>query len=266
MQMIHSELTAIQGKREPLLQIAERIGKECDVLCFDEFMVHDIADAMLLGRLLKHLFAQGVVLLATSNCAPDELYYNGLQRTLFLPAIEMIKQQCQVTHLQANCDYRMQQLLEKGIYFQPLNANTLAAIQDCFLHLTSQRGLANQEIKIHGRNIPTKGLGSEVVWFDFQVICGLGRSQRDYLVLANDYHTVLVSNIPKFAENDTDQVILFMYLIDVLYDAKVKVILQVDCEIANLYIAGRKKKEFSRTESRLHEMQTASYLHAAVSQ
>ncbi len=261
---IHAELTVQQGQRDPLEKIAKTFTSHCDVLCFDEFMVHDIADAMILARLLKHLFAHGLVLLATSNSAPDDLYPNGLQRQQFLPAIALLKQYCNVTHLQTLCDYRMQQLLESGVYFSPISPASNAVIQNCFKHLTTQRGVLDQTIVINDREIAARGLGSEVVWFDFKVLCSIGRSQHDYLAIAKLFHTVVLSGIPKLSEQDTDKVTLFIYLIDVFYDARIKMIFEAETIPAELYPAGRKKKDFNRTISRLHEMQSAQYLHSLV--
>lgn len=206
-----------------------------------------------------------MVLFATSNSAPDDLYRAGLQRSRFLPAIALLHEHCQVMHLKVMKDYRLQTLLASGVYFSPISALSDSAMRQCFLTLSSHRGQCDASIEICGRLISVRGYSPEVVWFDFKDLCSLGRSQQDYLALADTVHTVLLSNVPVIPAEDSDIILYFIYLVDVLYDAKVKVIIEAAAPIQELYPQGSQWQHFQRTQSRLHEMQSERYLHASIS-
>lgn len=262
MREVHQQLHALQGQANPLSIIANRFAKETDILCFDEFMVHEIADAMLLGGLLEGLFQAGIVLVTTSNIAPEKLYENGLHRERFVPAIVLIQQHCKIIHCQTQMDYRLAHIKQHGVYFSPLTPDTQHEIEACFHELTSNMGELGKPIDINHRKITTLAVSPEVIWFDFHDICALGRSKNDYLEIAKEYHTVLISNLPKLRPAQTDKVTFFMHLVDILYDANVNLVIQADGELDEIYPEGPKAQEFKRTQSRLHEMQSDAYLHA----
>ena len=263
MRRVHKNLKELQGKADPLKIIAKRFAKKTQVLCFDEFFVHDIADAMLLSGLLEAMFAEGICLVTTSNIEPDKLYENGLQRQRFLPVIDLIKQHTEVLHLDSDVDYRLKTLVAGGVYFTPSDEHADRAMTHCFQQLTHHHLTQKGPLFIEGREIAHLGLAPEAVWFDFDVICNIPRSQHDYLEIAQSFSTVLVSNIPQIGEHQIDKITYFINLIDVFYDHKVKLILSAEAPIDKLYLKGRKLTEFARTKSRLHEMQSPTYLHQA---
>lgn len=261
MQQVHAELKRLQGEQDPLAIIARHFSMQADVLCFDEFVVTDIADAMLLSGLLNALSERGVILVATSNTPPEQLYAQGLQRQRFLPAIELLNQHTQVLHLATQADYRLKALARSGVYFTPADSAAAHAMQHCFTELTHGGQVEAAKLEINGRTIDVVALGSEVVWFDFAVLCAIPRSQLDYLEIAKRYHTVLLSNVPCIAPGDLTTVTYLIHLIDILYDHRVKLILSAAGDIDALYPVGDKGFEFTRTRSRLHEMQSNEYLH-----
>lgn len=259
MQQIDSSLRRLQGKKDPLRYIAADMAKSTRLLCLDEFMVHDIADAMILATLLDNLFAHDIVLLTTSNTKPDELYLNGLQRVRFLPAIELIKTHCDVLCLTDSRDYRRDREQDLETYFYPLNEATDAAIGKLF-HKVAQEYQEGVALTIQGRSIRSVRLGREAVWFRFAELCTVPRSQLDYLEIAERFKTVFLSDIPVLEPDDMAKVILFMHFIDVMYDKGVKVIFSAAAPAEGLYPQGRLHKPFQRTISRLHEMQSQDYL------
>jgi cell division protein ZapE len=263
MQEIHQGLRELAGQANPLMKLAKRYAQRFDVICFDEFVVNDITDAMLLANLLAALFKQKVIFVATSNVAPDDLYRNGLQRELFLPAITCLKQHTQVLELASKTDYRLRVLEQAGIYYFPLNANAERLMQERFSRLTG--GVYQRDsLLIAGRTIPVLGMGTDVVWFDFKVLCQTPRSQADYLEIAQSFHTVLLSNVPQIPIERDDWVTYLIQLIDVFYDARVKLIISAAVAITELYLEGRYRFAFQRTQSRLQEMQSHEYLQSAV--
>jgi len=259
MQRIHDELKKHQGEMDPLQVIASEIANQTLVICFDEFYVSDIADAMLLGRLFKALFSKGVCLVATSNIAPDDLYKDGLQRLQFLPAIALIKANTETMHITSQMDYRLRHLKEAGVFYSPLGPTTAEKMQKAFDLLTLNYKVETSPITINGRLVKIKKQAHDVIWFDFKDICSIPRSQHDYLEIANLYKTVLVSDIPVIPENESDTIRLFVNLIDVLYDARVKLVISAAESVPLLYSRGHMILEYARTHSRLVEMQSQEY-------
>ncbi len=259
MQQIDIQLRRLQGNKNPLQLIAKDIAKKSRVIFFDEFLVNDVAYAMILAQLLQALMNQGVIMIFTSNTRPDDLYLNGVQRDRFLPAITVIKTNCNVLHLLELRDYRLgrEPLLEA--YFYPLTPKTQKAMEQQFRQVAQQieeQGvicLQNREVFFYQR-------GEESIWFDFGVLCNMPRSQLDYLELADLFSHVFLSNIPVLTENHTAQVILFVHLIDVLYDRGIKLIISAEVPVEDLYTKGEMLHTFKRTLSRLLEMQSADYL------
>ncbi len=260
MHQIHAELRQHAGKADPLVPVAERIAKETRLLCFDEFHVSDIADAMILGRLLELLFEKGVIFVMTSNYPPDNLYPNGLQRMNFLPTIELIKQKMDVMPLDGGQDYRLRKLEVMPVFHVPHDSETERAMAEYFEVAATMPGTANDSIEINNRQVQTVRLAPGVVWFDFFSICGDGRAQADYLELVREYHTILVSNIPVLEVRHGAEARRFTWLVDVCYDHRVKLIISAATYPDDLYVEGPNAHEFFRTASRLTEMQSREYL------
>ncbi len=260
MRMVHLELTRLQGKREPLQAVAERLADNIRLLCFDEFFVSDIADAMILGGLLDALFARGVTLVATSNVAPDRLYDNGLQRKKFLPAIDLIKKHTQVFNLDGDVDYRLRALEIAEIYHSPLDLQADAALERVFHSIAPEHGQIDQVVEVEGRLIKTRYIADGVVWLDFHEICDGPRSQNDYIELARIFQAVLISNVPLMSGENDDIARRFINLVDEFYDRNVKLVLSAAVPVDGLYCGTRLLNEFQRTKSRLMEMQSLEYL------
>lgn len=260
MQYIHTELKRLQGSEDPLTKVARQLAKEIRVLCLDEFLVHDIADAMLLGNLLNALFKQGITLVATSNTPPENLYQHGLQRERFLPAIALLQINTQVFHLTTNSDYRLRHLENQQLYYSPLDNQADEWLTQRFLDLAGDREVSTQPIRIAGRDINVRGITADVAWFDFSALCHVPRNTQDYLELARSFHTLLLSNVPKITAERDDLINYFIHLIDVCYDANVKMVITAEVAIAEIYTEGRMLKDFSRTKSRLQEMQSHLFL------
>lgn len=259
MQQIHEKLQSHQGVIDPLPIIAKELAKKFIVICIDEFFVADITDAMLLGRLLKALFAEGVSIVTTSNIAPDDLYKNGLQRLQFLPAIDLIKRNLEIIHIPTIVDYRLRYFKEAGVFYTPLDKKAEENMEKTFQVLTHGNHIDNTPLLINNRLINIKKKANDVVWFDFKTICSIPRSQNDYLILAQRFKTIFISNIPIIPMNATDTICLFISLIDVLYDARVKLVISAADSIPKLYNRGYMILEYKRTHSRLIEMQSIEY-------
>ena len=257
---VHHELQSLARESDPLLALADHIERSTRLLCLDEFHVDDIADAMILGRLLEALFARGVVLLTTSNYAPDDLYPNGLQRRNFLPAIALLKRELKVLHLDSDTDYRMLQMARDPLFMLAGEPATPARMQSLFRRLTAGLHAGVEAIQIGNRTIPVRQAAREVVWFDFRQLCGGHHDQSDYLGIAHRYPAVFVSDIPQLTADDAPEARRFTWLIDVLYDNHVKLVASFAVEIAALYQAGCHDSEAQRIVSRLTEMQTRHYL------
>jgi cell division protein ZapE len=259
MQKVHNALTQHQGEKDPLQIIAKDFARETMVLCFDELFVSDITDAMLLGRLLKALFAQGVCLVTTSNSMPDDLYKNGLQRFQFLPAIAMIKKETDVIHIPTSIDYRLRHLKEAGVFYTPLNEAATKNMEKSFAQLTEGEPVDTQPVSICDRSIKIVKRAGNVIWFDFAEICRVPRSQNDYLAIAEQYKTVFISNVSVIPEKAKDIICLFISMVDVFYDARVRLVISAQEPVEQLYSRGYMILEYTRTNSRLLEMQSTDY-------
>ncbi|WP_028453119.1 cell division protein ZapE [Chitinilyticum aquatile] len=259
MQEVHAELRAQQGTADPMVAVADKWARAVRVLCFDEFHVSDIADAMMLGRLMEHLFARGVVLVATSNYAPDDLYPNGLQRQNFLPTIALLKERLDVLNVDGGTDYRMRTLSAARTFLVPAGVAADAELDNLFNAMSTGPDLP-QQLLLSGRKLKARRHAPGMLWFDFSVLCGDGRGQADYLALAQQYHTVFLSNIPKLGAAQSNLARRFTWLVDVFYDHRVKLIISADVVADELYVEGAQAREFFRTASRLTEMQSAEYL------
>jgi len=260
MQMVHMQLRGINGVTDPLQIVADNIAAEAEVLCFDEFHVSDITDAMLLGGLLKGLFERGVVLVTTSNEEPDQLYWDGLQRERFLPAIDLIKKYTDVVNVDSGIDYRLRFLDKAEIYHSPLDEKAMEMLGFNFNHIAPNEVTEGLPIEIEGRMIQTICHADGVVWFDFDGICDGPRGPADYIEIARLFQTVLISDIPVMDELTNDKAKRFMTLIDELYDRNVKLLVTAAEKPSELYAGKRLAKQFLRTISRLEEMHTHDYL------
>jgi cell division protein ZapE len=260
MQRIHRDLERFSGEPDPLLKVAGQIARETRLLCFDEFHVSDIADAMILGRLLDGLFVKGVVLVMTSNYPPDALYPDGLQRENFLPAIELLKKRLDVFRLDAGTDYRLRAMAQVEIYRWPADVAAEQAMREHFRTVAGADGEPDGQIEVMGRRIDTVRQGNGAIWFEFKALCGGPRSQNDYLEIARRYPVVLLSHIPQMTPHQASEARRFTWLVDIFYDRKVKLVATADCPPESLYTLGTMAGEFSRTVSRLTEMQSREYL------
>jgi cell division protein ZapE len=260
MHEVHLELAGLKDEEDPLVKLAAGIAKKVRLLCFDEFHVNDIADAMILGRLLEELFKHGVVFVMTSNYPPDELFKNGLQRERFLPAIELIKSNLSIVDVDGQTDYRLQAFEKFSVYHTPISQEAETKLNDAFAMICGKVEQA-PTIKINDRLIPVKKLATGAIWFEFKDICGGPRSQLDYLEIAREYHTVAVSHIPQLAPAQANEARRFTLMVDVFYDHKVKLMVSAAVPPQVLYSDGIRSDEFQRTVSRLLEMQTPAYLH-----
>ncbi|MFT7404217.1 cell division protein ZapE [Zhongshania sp.] len=260
MQRVHRELKSLSGEKNPLVIVADRIADEARVICFDEFFVSDITDAMILAGLFDRLFARGVVLVATSNIVPDGLYKDGLQRARFLPAIALIKKRVDVVNVDGGVDYRLRALEQAELYYHPLGESADQSLALSFKRLAPEAASADQLLDIEGRQIQALFVADDVAWFDFAELCDGPRSQYDYIELARVFHAVLISNVPQMGAGLEDQARRFINLIDEFYDRNVKLVLSASVPLENLYTGGRLEFEFQRTQSRLLEMQSQDYL------
>jgi len=260
MQRVHEELAGLEGNKNPLEIVANRLAQQARVLCFDEFFVTDIGDAMILGGLMKALFTRGVTLVATSNIEPDRLYENGLQRQRFLPVITLLEKYTRVVNVDAGIDYRLRTLQQAELYHSPLDEEADRSLQDSFSRLAPEPGKSWERLEINNRYITCRCLADDVAWFDFAELCDGPRSQNDYIELARIFHAVLISGVPEFLPDKDDQARRFINLVDEFYDRNVKLVLAAAKPLPELYAGGRLEFEFQRTISRLQEMQSYDYL------
>ena len=260
MEHVHGELRQLKQRRDPLAAVADGMAARTGVLCFDEFHVSDIADAMLLGRLMGALFERGIALVATSNSAPDLLYKDGLQREQFLPAIALIKQHTEVVHLDSATDYRLRTLEREAVYHAPLDDDAYAAMARCYAELAPDAPAKSGQVEVHGRQIPVRGAAHGCAWFDFAQLCETARSTADYLELARRFHTLLLSAVPIMDDERNDAALRFMHLVDTAYDRNVNLVLSAEAAPDALYTGRRLAERFQRTRSRLEEMQSRDYL------
>ncbi|MBN7795357.1 cell division protein ZapE [Parahaliea mediterranea] len=260
MQRVHAELKSLEGEKNPLEQVADRLAGEACVVCFDEFFVTDIADAMILGGLMEALFERGVTLVATSNIVPSKLYENGLQRQRFLPAIALIERYTKVINVDAGVDYRLRTLQRAELYHCPLDEQADISLRRSFEQLAPEPGKHWERIQVNGRYLTCRCLADDVAWFDFAELCDGPRSQNDYIELAREFHAVLISGVPALGSGNDDAARRFINLVDEFYDRNVKLVLAADRPLLELYAGGRLEFEFQRTVSRLQEMQSIEYL------
>tara|TARA_R110002110_G_scaffold91264_2_gene237618 strand:- start:245380 stop:246480 length:1101 start_codon:yes stop_codon:yes gene_type:complete len=260
MQRVHAELTQLEGEKNPLEAVAEKLAAEAVVICFDEFFVSDIGDAMILGGLMEGLFERGVTLVATSNIAPARLYENGLQRQRFLPVIALVEKYTKVVNVDAGVDYRLRTLQQAELYHYPLDAAANESLRDSFERLAPEPGKHWERLQINGRYLTCRCLADDVAWFDFDELCDGPRSQNDYIELARIFHAVLISGVPALGPRQNDQARRFVNLIDEFYDRNVKLVIAADKPLLELYAGRRLEFEFQRTVSRLQEMQSLEYL------
>ena len=260
MYRVHGDLKKFAGRPNPLEHVARDLAKECRVLCFDEFFVSDIGDAMILGELLRALFDRGVTLVATSNIPPDELYKNGLQSARFKPAISLLKEHTRTVIVDGAVDYRLRVLSKAEIYHCPLDSEADNSLQASLRGLAPDTIIAEVELEVEQRIIRARYQADDVVWFDFYAICDGPRSQNDYIEVARVFHAVLISNVPVFTPANEDQARRFISLVDEFYDRGVKLILSAEAAINDLYKGKKLAFEFERTRSRLLEMQSEEYL------
>lgn len=259
---VHARLKTISGTEDPLNEVAASIAAETSVLCFDEFFVSDIADAMILGRLLDGLFGRRVILVATSNARPADLYRNGLQRRRFLPAIDALEKFTEVIELDHGIDYRLRLFEQAGTYLTPADESAEAKLAHYFAEIASAGAESDRSIEILGREIQTRHCAKGIVWFDFQDICDGPRSQEDYIEISRWYPTVIISNIPRLTTRLDNPARRFVALVDEFYERKVKLVVSAAVPANALYEGKLLEFEFQRTVSRLIEMQSADYLHA----
>lgn len=262
MYRVHGRLKTLRNAEAPLETVAAELAGQARVICFDEFFVSDIADAMILGNLLDALFRRGVTLVATSNIPPEDLYLDGLQRARFLPTIGLITAHTEVVNVDSGTDYRLRVLERAEIFHPSLMDDAEARLDKWFTALAPDAGSSAQVMEINGRDIRTRRRADGVAWFDFAVLCSGPRSQDDYIEIARAFAAVLLSNVPVFDELREDEARRFIALVDEFYDRRVKLIISAAAPADSLYRGSRLAREFERTRSRLLEMQSKAYLAA----
>ena len=259
MREIHRELDELKGTEDPIAAVAARTARRNRLICFDEFHVGDIADAMILGRFLEQVIERGVVLCLTSNYAPDALYPDGLQRERFMPAIGLLKTRLDVLEVDSGVDYRRRKMERLRAYH--VGAEGDHALGQVFEALKDVEE-EDHPLDVEGRRIPYRKRAGGLVWFDFKALCGGPRSYTDYVDLAKRFHTVLLSGVPRMSARNADAARRFTWLLDVFYDERVKLFASAEARPEELFVEGENSAEFARTVSRLHEMQSAEYLQA----
>jgi len=260
MNEVHHEMKALAAAKDPLIALADNIAKSTRLLCFDEFHVSDIADAMILGRLMAALFERGVVMMITSNFSPEDLYPNGLQRQKFLPTIKLLQRNLRVVKVESGNDYRLREMASAPLFMLTADTETDARMKAIFQRLSAGTIQHDQHIEVQGRHIAVKKLAAKLVWFDFRAICGGPRAQADYLEIAHRFPAVFVSDIPRLTANEAAEAQRFIWLVDVLYDNRVKLVASAATTPKELCTNAEQAQEFSRTVSRLTEMQSQNYL------
>lgn len=262
MKRVHEEMKTLAGEKNPLVIIAKRFAAETRVICFDEFYVSDITDAMILGTLLEELFKNGVSLVATSNIMPDGLYKDGLQRARFLPAIALLKQHTEIVNVDSGIDYRLRALEQAELYHWPLDAQAEESLERSFRSLLTEHAQIRmqEQLLIENRQILAHKVSDDVVWFDFRALCDGPRSQNDYIELGKLFHAVLLANVEQMDAGKEDIARRFINLVDEFYDRNVKLIISAAVALPHLYTGKRLAFEFQRTLSRLLEMQSHEFL------
>lgn len=257
---VHHEMKALAATKDPLIALADNIAKSTRLMCFDEFHVSDIADAMILGRLMEALFERGVVMIITSNYPPEDLYPNGLQRQKFLPTIALLQHNLRVINVDSGTDYRLREMASAPLFMLSADTESSKRMEAIFNRLSGGAIQTRQQIEIQGRPVNVKKLGAKVAWFDFREICGSPRAQADYLDIAHRYSAIFISDIPQMTANEAAEAQRFIWLVDVLYDKRVKLVASAAVKPQELCINTEQSNEFSRTVSRLTEMQSQKYL------
>jgi cell division protein ZapE len=262
MREVHRELQDLRGQADPLDQLGKKIGERYQLICFDEFHVSDVADAMILYRLLDALFENKVQFIMTSNYRPDLLYPDGLHRDRVLPAIRLLEKKLDVVNVDAGVDYRKVVMDQVQAYLSPLTPTVNTEIESVFTKLAGAHEDESKELHIENRVIEAQRRSGGIAWFNFQELCAGPRSQNDYLEIASMFHTVILSDVPKMTPRMSSEARRFTWLIDVFYDHKIKLIISAEVEADELYVEGQMSGEFHRTVSRIIEMQSKEYLHA----
>lgn len=262
MQHVHKELNKLSGQRNPLDMVADQIYKDAVVICFDEFFVSNVTDAMILSDLFQKLFERGITLVATSNIAPEGLYKNGIHRDRFMPTIECVQKNCTVLNVDAGIDYRLRVLKQAQLFKYPLSADAQVWMLERFNALTQTQVKSNSPIMINNRVVETLGHTEDVLWCEFSELCFKPRSPADFIEIANIYNTVLVSNVPHLTDFLSEGTRRFIYLVDEFYDRGVKLLITSEDSIIELYEGSKLAFEIERTRSRLLEMQSDAYLHS----
>lgn len=257
---VHEELTQLQGHSDPLDIVADNFKKQTDILCFDEFFVSDITDAMLLGGLMQALFARGITLVATSNIPPDDLYRNGLQRSRFLPAIDAIKQFCDVMNVDAGVDYRLRTLTQAHLWLSPQNEENVAQMARLFVSLSGESVGEGVTLEINHRPLATLSSANQTLAVRFDTLCVDARSQHDYIALSRLFHTVFLYGVPVMDSRQENAARRFIALVDEFYERQVKLVVLADAPLFEIYQGEHLKFEFLRCLSRLQEMQSEEYL------
>ncbi|AGO57107.1 cell division protein ZapE [Serratia plymuthica] len=257
---VHEELTELQGQENPLEMIADGFKAQTDVVCFDEFFVSDITDAMLLATLLQALFARGITLVATSNIPPDELYRNGLQRARFLPAIALINDYCDVMNVDAGIDYRLRTLTQAHLYLTPLDSQTRETMDRMFIKLAGKAGEEAPVLQVNHRPLQAIRAVDGVLAVDFHTLCEEPRSQLDYIALSRLYHSVILYNVQVMGPLKENTARRFLALVDEFYERHVKLVIAAEASMFDIYQGERLKFEYQRCLSRLQEMQSEEYL------
>ena len=260
MYRVHDELKQLKNAQDPLKLVAAKLAKEARVICFDEFFVSDITDAMILGTLMEELFGHGIVLVTTSNIVPDDLYKNGLQRARFLPAIDLLNQNTRVVNVDSGIDYRLRTLEQAEIYHYPLDDEATENLHSYFSQLAPEEGSKGEDIEVNNRKIPTLRNADGVLMIDFKALCGGPRSQSDYIELSRCYHSVLLANVMEMGQHNDDVARRFIAMVDEFYERNVKLIISAEVALESLYTEGLLNFEFRRCLSRLKEMQSHDYL------
>ena len=259
MRGVHRQLDDLKGVADPLDEVARRIAKKYRLICFDEFHVSDIADAMILYNLLTALFNNGVSFVMTSNYDPDKLYPDGLHRDRMLPTIALLKDKLDVMNVDAGIDYRKRALEQVQAYYTPLGASADKALREAYAAV-AETADEDPIVHIEHREIRSLRRAGGIIWFDFHTLCGGPRSQNDYLEIASRFHTVILSGVPAMSASQSSEARRFTWLIDVFYDHKVKLLMSAEVEPEALYTQGQMANEFHRTVSRIIEMQSREYM------
>lgn len=259
MRDVHRQLDSLKGVADPLDEVARRIARKYRLICFDEFHVSDIADAMILYNLLTALFENGVSFIMTSNYVPDALYPDGLHRDRILPAIALLKKRLDVANVDAGCDYRKRALQQVLAYHSPPGAVADRALRAAFVKL-AETADDDPRVHIEAREIKALRRAGGVIWFDFATLCGGPRSQIDYLEIASRFHAVILSGVPQMSAAMSSEARRFTWLVDIFYDYKVKLLISAEVEPEQLYTEGMLAHEFHRTVSRIIEMQSTEYM------